>query len=57
MNVVWDTSSATVRDVLEKVEDHTGWAYTTVKTILTRLVERTLFACASEQTPAFMTLV
>ena len=40
MRAVWARSPATVRDVLERIEAETGWAYTTVKTILERLVEK-----------------
>ena len=40
MNVVWQRSPASARDVLEGTAEATGWAYSTVKTILTRLVEK-----------------
>lgn len=40
MNAVWDKSPASARDVLEAVGGETDWAYTTVKTILSRLVEK-----------------
>ncbi len=40
IKVVWERFPATARDVLEKIESETGWAYTTVKTILSRLVEK-----------------
>jgi len=40
MNVVWESSSVSARDVLECVGAETDWAYTTVKTILDRLVEK-----------------
>jgi BlaI family penicillinase repressor len=40
MNAVWERSPASVRDVLERIGGETGWAYTTVKTILERLVEK-----------------
>ena len=40
MTVVWARQPASVRDVLESLEDDTGWAYSTVKTILTRLAEK-----------------
>jgi len=40
MNRVWADHPATARAVLEAVEADTGWAYTTVKTMLTRLVEK-----------------
>jgi len=40
MNRVWEKSPATARDVLEAVEAETGWAYTTVKTMMNRLVDK-----------------
>ena len=40
MNVLWARSPATVRDALEILEDETGWTYSTVKTILSRLADK-----------------
>jgi BlaI family transcriptional regulator, penicillinase repressor len=40
MNAVWQRSPASARDVLERVRTQTGWAYTTVKTMLERLAEK-----------------
>ncbi|MCG8457471.1 MAG: BlaI/MecI/CopY family transcriptional regulator [Holophagales bacterium] len=40
MDAVWKRHPATVRDVLETVETETGWAYSTVKTFLGRLVDK-----------------
>ena len=40
MNAVWETSPASARDVLERIEADTDWAYTTVKTMLARLVDK-----------------
>ena len=40
MRVVWERSPASARDVLEQLEEETGWAYTTVKTMMSRLVEK-----------------
>jgi BlaI family transcriptional regulator, penicillinase repressor len=40
MNAVWERSPASARDVLERIEAETGWAYTTLKTVLTRLVDK-----------------
>ncbi len=40
MNVVWDSSPVTAREVLEGIEPGTEWAYTTVKTMLARLVDK-----------------
>lgn len=39
MQAVWERSPASARDVLERVPE-TDWAYTTVKTLLARLVEK-----------------
>lgn len=40
MNAVWEGHPASARDVLERIGDATGWAYTTVRTMLERLVEK-----------------
>lgn len=40
MQAVWDSSPASARDVLDRVHAETDWAYTTVKTLLARLVEK-----------------
>ena len=40
MRAVWNRAPATARDILDDVGDETGWAYTTVKTLLARLVEK-----------------
>jgi BlaI family penicillinase repressor len=40
MNRVWSEHPVTARTVLEGVVGETGWAYTTVKTMLSRLVEK-----------------
>lgn len=40
MNVVWGLSPITARQVLESLGDDTAWAYTTVKTMMSRLVEK-----------------
>ncbi len=40
MNAVWDREPATARDVLDAVVDETAWAYTTVKTMMDRLVDK-----------------
>lgn len=40
MNVVWEHHPACARDVLEHLEGDSDWAYTTVKTFLTRLAEK-----------------
>ena len=40
MRRLWESAPATVRDVLEALEAETGWAYSTVKTVLQRLVDK-----------------
>ena len=40
MEALWERSPATVRDVLGRLAPGTGWAYTTVKTILERLAAK-----------------
>lgn len=40
MQAVWESSPASARTVLERVHAETDWAYTTVKTVLARLVEK-----------------
>lgn len=40
MDVVWDHDEVRVRDVLSAVQAQQGWAYSTVKTMLDRLVEK-----------------
>ena len=54
MNVVWRHESVTVRDVYEFLEPETGWAYSTCKTILSRLVDKgALGVTKSGQTSRF----
>lgn len=38
IRALWRRHPASARDVLEALHDETGWAYTTVKTLLARLV-------------------
>lgn len=40
MNALWENFPAPAREVLGRVEDETGWAYSTLKTLLARLVEK-----------------
>jgi predicted transcriptional regulator len=39
MQAVWEASPASARDILGRVQRETGWAYTTLKTVLALLVE------------------
>ena len=38
MNALWAHHPATARELTEYLPDHVNWAYTTIKTMLTRLV-------------------
>lgn len=38
MNALWERHPATAREVAERLPANTNWAYTTIKTILTRLL-------------------
>jgi BlaI family transcriptional regulator, penicillinase repressor len=40
MQVVWRTRPTTARDVVDALATEQGWAYTTVKTLLTRLAAK-----------------
>ncbi|MBN2594280.1 MAG: BlaI/MecI/CopY family transcriptional regulator [Sedimentisphaerales bacterium] len=40
MNALWDKHPARARDVVELLPSSVNWAYTTVKTMLDRLVEK-----------------
>ncbi len=40
MNALWVRHPATAREISERLGDEVGWAYTTIKTLLTRLVEK-----------------
>lgn len=38
MNALWESYPATARDIAERLPEDVSWAYTTIKTMLTRLV-------------------
>lgn len=40
MTALWDGAPASAREVLQRVERDTDWSYSTVKTVLARLVEK-----------------
>ena len=40
MTVLWKKAPATARQILEQLTPETRWAYTTIKTMLTRLAEK-----------------
>ena len=59
MNAVWrHEGSVSARDILTEVEPDTGWAYTTVKTMMDRLVEKGVLAVdRSSQKGAYRALI
>ena len=40
MNALWAHHPETARELTEYLPDHVNWAYTTIKTMLTRLVDK-----------------
>jgi len=40
MNALWEKHPATARDVMSRLPGEVKWAYTTIKTMLSRLVEK-----------------
>jgi BlaI family penicillinase repressor len=48
MNVVWEGSPVTARAVRQALAAETGWAYTTVKTLLDRLEAKGAVTCGKE---------
>ncbi|MBN1509732.1 MAG: BlaI/MecI/CopY family transcriptional regulator [Sedimentisphaerales bacterium] len=40
MNALWQKHPATARQIMERLPAGVNWAYTTIKTMLTRLVEK-----------------
>ena len=42
LGVLWEAERATAREVADALQDSRGWAYSTVKTLLDRMVERGL---------------
>lgn len=40
MDCLWRRGSATARDIVDDLHGETGWAYTTVKTMLARMVDK-----------------
>lgn len=42
MSVLWERERATAREVAEALEERRGWAYSTVKTMLDRMVAKGL---------------
>jgi BlaI family transcriptional regulator, penicillinase repressor len=44
MNALWKSSPATAREIIEQIPGKVEWAYTTVKTMLSRLVVKKAIA-------------
>ncbi len=44
MNALWERQPATARQIAENLPDEVQWAYTTLKTVLSRLVEKKCIA-------------
>ena len=40
MNALWQENPATARELMERLPSRVSWAYTTVKTMLSRLVDK-----------------
>ena len=40
MNALWDGFPATARDIAQRLPEGVSWAYTTIKTMLARLVDK-----------------
>ena len=40
MNALWEGSPATAREILERLPEDNQWAYTTIKTMLSRLAKK-----------------
>ena len=40
MQVVWDLRTATAADVIERLAPPTGWSHRTIRTLLSRLVQK-----------------
>lgn len=40
MDCLWRRQQATAREIVDELADETSWAYTTVKTMLARMVEK-----------------
>ena len=48
MNVLWDRHPAKARGIVERLPESVNWAYTTVKTMLDRLVEKKAVEMAAQ---------
>jgi BlaI family penicillinase repressor len=48
MNALWEKHPATAREVMDRLPAGVKWAYTTIKTMLTRLVDKKV-VCEAKQ--------
>jgi BlaI family penicillinase repressor len=55
MNVLWRHHPASARDIMERLGDEADWAYTTIKTMLSRLVEKGVLGARMRGNTAFYT--
>jgi BlaI family transcriptional regulator, penicillinase repressor len=44
MNALWERYPASAREILERLPNNVNWAYTTLKTMLTRLVGKNVIS-------------
>jgi BlaI family penicillinase repressor len=49
MNALWKKYPASVRDVIDNLENNVDWAYTTVKTMLDRLAKKGVLKVKKER--------
>lgn len=55
LDAVWQAHPATVRDVMDRLAGRSTWAYTTVKTMLTRLVDKGALESRKQANTTFYT--
>lgn len=48
MQVVWSLRTATAADVIERLAPETGWSHRTVRTLLSRLVQKGVLAAEDD---------
>ncbi|MBI5135218.1 BlaI/MecI/CopY family transcriptional regulator [Candidatus Uhrbacteria bacterium] len=54
MDIVWDSGTACVRDVLERLAKKRKIAYTTVMTVMTRLADKKVLTRTMDKSGAFV---
>ncbi|MBN2103276.1 BlaI/MecI/CopY family transcriptional regulator [bacterium] len=55
MNALWEDYPATARDIMKRLDSRIQWAYTTVKTMLTRLVGKNAMSEEKKGNTSFYT--